>query len=184
VISYTGGTEKVQRKIKESGESIGSFFRGLPGKIGGWIMSAITTLGDIGYKAGKSLMNNLIQGLRDMLPSLSSIASQVAGTITSWLPGSPAKVGPLAGEGWSYRRGQRMVNDFAAGIVSQNQDIGAAMSTTMNATAMTFGPGAFQLNFRGALPTDEQAYDVGKSAGKGFTDTVGARDTRLAVRIA
>lgn len=180
----TGGYDKAVRKVKESGEAIGSFFRGLPEKIGGWILSAITTVGSIGYKAGKSLMDNLIQGLKDMLPNLSSIASTVAGTISSWLPGSPAKVGPLSGEGWSYRRGQRMANDLAAGIASQNQELAASIDSSMTTVGMQFGSGAFTFNFNGQQPTKEEAYGIGQSAGKGFVDQIGSRNTRLAVRIA
>ena len=181
---FTGGVEKANRKVKESGEAIGSFFRGLPAKIGGWISSAITTVADIGYKAGKNLMSNLIQGLRDMLPDLSSIASTVAGTISSWLPGSPAKRGPLSGEGWSYRRGQHMVNDFAAGIASENDDLASSINSSMTTVGMQFGSGAFTFNFNGQQPTKEEARGLGESAGKGFVDQVGARNTRLAVRIA
>jgi hypothetical protein len=181
---FTGGVEKTNRKIKESGESIGSFFRELPGKIGGWVISAVTTLASIGYKAGRNLMSNLIQGLKDMLPDLSSIASTVAGTISSWLPGSPAKVGPLSGEGWSYRRGQRMANDLAAGIASQNTELAASIDSSMTTVGMQFSSGAFQFNFNGQQPTKEEAYGIGQSAGKGFVDQVGARNTRLAVRIA
>lgn len=180
----SGGIEKTAGAIKKTAESVGSFFRDLPAKIVGWVTTAITSLGDIGYRAGRNLISNLISGIRNMLPDLNGIASSVARALASWLPGSPARIGPLSGEGWTYRRGQRMMSDFSAGIVSQNDELSASIGSQVNSTAMAFATGAFQLNFKGALPSDEQAYGVGTQAARGFIDQIGARNTRLAVRIA
>lgn len=47
------------------------------------------------YKAGKNIIQSVIDGIKSMFSSLSSAASSMAQTIRNFLPFSPAKEGPL-----------------------------------------------------------------------------------------
>lgn len=100
----TGGLSVVYNALTELGNKIQEFFTGL------WTKA---------LDAGKALIENLMQGIRDRLGSLGDVAKSIVTTITDWLPGSPAKKGPLSGAGWSYRRGQSLAEDFAAGVDSR-----------------------------------------------------------------
>lgn len=106
------------------------FFKGLGSQIaGGWnvLSTSLTEVKDKiwnwlkelpskAYDAGKALVQDLIRGIRDWLGGLGDTAKDIVTTITDWLPGSPAKRGPLSGSGWTYRRGQSLAGDLASGI--------------------------------------------------------------------
>lgn len=94
------------------------------GKIGEWIASLPGKMLD----AGRSLIENLMQGIKDRLSSLGDVAKSIVTTITDWLPGSPAKKGPLSGSGWSYKRGQSLAEDFASGIDKSAGEVGTSAS--------------------------------------------------------
>lgn len=114
----------------QAGEAARGFFSNLGGQITGGlsvVWDALTSLGNkiqefftgmwnTALDAGRHLIENLMQGIRDKLSSLGDVAKSIVTTITDWLPGSPAKKGPLSGAGWSYRRGQSLAEDFAAGV--------------------------------------------------------------------
>lgn len=94
--------------------SLVSFVKGIPGKI----TSAIGNLGSLLYNKGKELVQGLINGIKAMIGRLRDAAGDVVGVIGRFLPGSPAKEGPLSGHGYVLKRGQRMTEDFARGILS------------------------------------------------------------------
>jgi hypothetical protein len=70
----------------------------------------------------------------------------------------------------------KMLDNFTTGIAATN--IGVS-TTSQN---ISFGPGAVQVNFNGAVPTPEQAAQVGMSVGAGIDAQLGVRNARLAVR--
>jgi TP901 family phage tail tape measure protein len=95
--------------------SLIAFVKQIPGKI----LGAIGNLGSLLYNKGKELVQGLINGIKAMFNSLRSAAGDLVGIIGRFLPGSPAKEGPLSGEGYVLKRGQRFVGDFAAGILGR-----------------------------------------------------------------
>lgn len=105
-------------------------------------ISAVTTLGSraadvIGsyasrfYNAGKSLISSFVSGIKSMISSAISAAKSVVGAVTDFLPGSPAKKGPLSGSGYSLIRGRSLSQDFARGIMSQSPLVSKAVSSIL-----------------------------------------------------
>lgn len=87
--------------------------------------------------AGESLIRNFAQGI-SRGSSIAEIAIKaVIAAVTKHLPGSPAKVGPLSGRGYSLLRGQRMVEDFASGMKDRTAAVQSASLGV--ASAVQFG---------------------------------------------
>lgn len=90
------------------------FVKQIPGKI----LDAIGNIGSLLFNKGKELVQGLINGILAMIGKLKDAAKQLVDTIGRFLPGSPAKEGPLSGQGYVLKRGKRFVDDFAAGILA------------------------------------------------------------------
>ena len=108
--------------------------------------------------AGASLMANLAQGILNGIGNAVGAVENAVGQLTSLLPGSPAKTGPLSGQGYAMIRGQHLSEDLAAGITGRaglvaraagdiadlmtlNLDSGAAFSAIANGTSTGSGDG-------------------------------------------
>ena len=87
-------------------------FVALPGRI----RSAVGSMGNLLVQAGRNVVQGLINGIRSMFGSLRNVASDIAGTIRSYLPFSPAKQGPLSGRGNPYYSGKAIVRLLALGV--------------------------------------------------------------------
>lgn len=108
----------------------------LPGKI----KSAVGNLGHLLWDAGRKVVQGIIDGIRSMLGSLGSTASSVASTIRAYLPFSPAKRGPLSGNGAPEVSGRRISENLAAGIVRARGVVGAAMNVLAAQVSGGIGP--------------------------------------------
>lgn len=117
-----------------------SFVASIPGRV----MDAIGNLGSLLYNKGKDLVQGLINGITNMLGRLRDKAKELVGVIGRFLPGSPAKEGPLSGKGYVLKRGQRFVGDFARGIADRASQARAAMDRMMGdaASRLPVGVGA------------------------------------------
>lgn len=89
-----------------------AFVKSLPGRIG----DAIGNLGRMLYDKGKSLVQGFIDGIKSMFGAVGDIAKNLVGSVTKFLPGSPAEVGPLSGRGWTPYRGKSLVSGLAKGM--------------------------------------------------------------------
>ena len=154
--------------------------KSIPGRIVAILSSIVGALINIGRNAANGLMNALIGGIRGAGAELGRAMGEVVGRVAGLLPGSPAKEGPLSGRGYVKLRGQRMIHDFAAGISAGTPDLRMASMTAMQQVAF----GDVNLNFRGALPTDNQARNLGAAAMNGIESQLARRTIRLAVRTA
>ncbi|OBK14095.1 hypothetical protein [Mycobacterium asiaticum] len=103
-------------------DTIGNFFNDLPNKALEW---------------GKNLIQGLVRGMTDGtgLGLIGNAAAQVVNGIAQWFQHSPAKVGPFSGSGYTKIRGQMMVQDMAAGMVSAQGAVAAAGASTAQAAA-------------------------------------------------
>jgi hypothetical protein len=88
------------------------FVSGLPGKIKGFFAGAAGWL----VQAGKNIIEGLIHGIESMVGAVGSAISHIASTIRSFLPFSPAKQGPLSGQGSPDISGRRIVEMLAHGM--------------------------------------------------------------------
>lgn len=93
------------------------------------IKNAVPDLGSVLYEAGKTVIASLARGITEAIPgALGSAMSGVGGFITSHLPHSPAKRGPLSGAGDPLKSGLALTNRLAAGINSGAPTVSMAMT--------------------------------------------------------
>lgn len=88
------------------------------------IRSALGNIGSLLYTAGRNVIQGLINGIRSQIGNIGSSMSSIAGTIRSYLPFSPAEVGPLSGAGSPDRSGEEIVRMIADGM-AQAQELPA-----------------------------------------------------------
>jgi len=163
----------IGRKVAD----VTSFFTGLPGR-----------LADI----GRSMMQGLKDGLQwgwdhTVGPILKWITSQVP----SWKgPESkdrvllePAGQAVMEGFGQGLTKGAQNLRTMLAGFTDSLGGVGISGSGGGGVSPIVVNVG-----FHGSLPTEQQAYDTGRAAGRGVNDEmasqVNQRNIRLAVRMA
>lgn len=95
-----------------------AFVKGIPGRV----LDALANFGSLLYQKGRDLIQGLIDGINSKISAVGDAMSGIMNTITGWLPGSPAEVGPLSGRGYVLYRGQHLSEDFAEGIASSTVD--------------------------------------------------------------
>lgn len=138
------------------GADVVKFFAQLPGKI----INALSNLASMLFNAGKHAIQGLINGIQSMMGGVGGVMHAVMSVVGSFLPGSPAKTGPLSGDGWSYVRGQHFATDFGAGMLSRSSVVAAAARGVAGAAGLNAGvsgrlggaggPVQVVLEFRGA----------------------------------
>jgi TP901 family phage tail tape measure protein len=133
-----------------------AFVKGIPGKI----IDALGNVGKLLYDKGKQIIQGLIDGIKDMLSKLKDTISNAMGIVGRFLPGSPAKEGPLSGQGYTKIRGQHLVEDFAAGIDDNSRMVESAIADILRSLA-------------GQLPNPNNAAAVGTAVASGGTSNPG-----------
>lgn len=142
-------------KVSSTVEASVGFVRGLPGKI----TTAVGSLGNLLFDAGRNVVQGLIEGIKSKLGALASMASQMAGTIRNYLPFSPAKEGPLSGSGNPFASGQAIATNLAAGVESQLPTVATAADELAGMFG-SGGPGAGGASMR-SMPTVVQVDGTG-----------------------
>lgn len=94
-----------------------STVRGLPGRVS----SALGNLGSLLYNKGVALVQGFIRGIAGMIGRVRDTARSVVSAVTDFLPGSPAKKGPLSGRGYALLRARRMMKDLAKGMKDRSR---------------------------------------------------------------
>jgi hypothetical protein len=113
-----------------------SAVRAVPGRVTG----ALGNLGSLLYSKGQAIIRGFINGIGSMIGAVKAKAKSVVSAVTNFLPGSPAKEGPLSGRGYVLLRGQRMMTDFAQGITNKSQEPRTAMLGAVTPTARATVP--------------------------------------------
>lgn len=127
--------------------SLIAFVKSIPGKI----LDAIGNLGSLLYSKGKQIIQGLIDGIKDMLGKLKGAVSDAMGVVGRFLPGSPAKEGPLSGQGYTKIRGQHLVEDFAAGIDDNARMVEEAIAEILRRLGGQLPDPSREANVAGAL---------------------------------
>jgi len=124
-----------QLKTAASGgtSSLIAFVRGIPGRV----VAAFGNMGSLLYNKGRQLIQGFVNGIKSMIGAAASAARSAVSAVANFLPGSPAKEGPLSGKGYVLKRGQRFVSDFATGILASVAQAKKAASTMVGDIAMT-----------------------------------------------
>jgi Transglycosylase-like domain len=128
----------IKNKVTEGFGNIWNGFTGFISNLGNFPQMLL----DKGIQAGQALIQGIRDGISSVYNSLSAPIKKVVDKLMEYLPGSPAKKGPLSGQGWSYYRGQRMTIDFARGIESQSSLVGNASFGVAGAGAGGLSVGA------------------------------------------
>lgn len=113
--------------------SLIAFVKQIPGKI----LAAIGNVGSILYNKGKELIQGLINGIKAMFDKLRGVISDAMDIVGRFLPGSPAKEGPLSGRGYVKIRGEHLTEDFAAGIEGNAAAVHAAIASLVGSLGAT-----------------------------------------------
>jgi Phage-related minor tail protein len=118
-----------------------SFVRGIPGRI----LAALGDLGHLLWNAGRAVISGLISGIKSMIGDVGSAIGSIAGEITSHLPFSPAKKGPLSGSGDPRLAGLRIARYLGQGMTEGLPDVQAAAARLAGAAGAggRMVPGAY-----------------------------------------
>ena len=115
----TGFVNAIQAHFQEAVNAIQDkinaaigFVRGLPGQI----IAAVGNLGSLLYGAGQNVIGGLIDGISSRIGDLRAKIGEAAGAIRNFLPFSPAKEGPLSGQGDPTIAGSKIVKMVAQGM--------------------------------------------------------------------
>jgi phage-related protein len=113
-----------------------SYAGGIPGRV----VQALAGLGDQMYNAGREAIQRLIDGISHMLGSLISKMGDVAKAVTSHLPLSPAKVGPLSGKGDPLISGRKIIERLVSGVATGEDQLLGAAGKLAGTLAQVFEP--------------------------------------------
>lgn len=119
------------------GDAVNAVYNG----VGQMIANVASAAGRF-YSAGLSLMVNLASGIVDGIGNAVGAVRDAVGRMTALLPGSPAKVGPLSGEGYALIRGQHFSEDLAAGIAGRAGLIATAAGDIADLMTLSLDSGA------------------------------------------
>lgn len=169
-------------RLNAAGATIATFFGSIPERI----RNAVGDLRETLFNAGRNVINGLLDGVRNALPNLRGLLNSITNMLPSWKGPEtkdkkilePAGRAVMEGFGEGIMAGamdvKDMLGDFTTGLG------GIGVNNTSN--HILFGANSLQLNFRGALPTQDEAMATGVAVGAGINSQLAARNTRLAVR--
>jgi phage-related protein len=126
----TGFSGMVNNVASFIGNLVG-FVAGLPGRI----VAAVGDLGALLYQAGRNVIQGLINGITSMIGRVGSSMASIAAKIRSYLPFSPAKEGPLSGQGNPEESGRTIVEMLSSGIDSRSALPASAMNELLRPLA-------------------------------------------------
>jgi phage-related protein len=121
--------------------SLVEFVKGIPGKI-------LTALGNVGkmlFESGKKIIQGLIDGIQDKIGALKEKIASAVQAIRDHLPFSPAKTGPLSGQGSPQIAGSVIAEMIAAGLqagtplIARAADAAAAAASPFGAVGQAGG---------------------------------------------
>lgn len=121
--------------------SLLSTVRGLPGRI----RSALGNLGNLLRQAGRNVIQGLVTGISSMVGRVRGQMSNIAATIRSYLPFSPAKAGPLR-QNPPDRAGATIAQMIADGLASGESVVASAMGGVASAASLDGVAGELSVN--------------------------------------
>jgi hypothetical protein len=125
------------------------FFETLPGRV----MHAIASLPSLLFSAGEHMIEMLAHGIMSAIGDVTGAIGSIASEITSHLPFSPAKKGPLSGPGSPDVAGRRIATMLAQGMASGIPSV-TAVASRMAGAAGIGGGGYGRAGAAGALQLD------------------------------
>jgi len=144
------------------------------------VSNALGNIVNTFYTKGKEMISSLINGFKAKFGALRHNLSNIAGMIGSVFGASPAKWGPLSGQGWMEPRGKKLMSALNEGMQQGAQ----AVRNTSSQVATSVALGNVNLNFYGQQPTERDARMAGTAASSEIATRLAVSQTRLAVRMA
>lgn len=130
-----GGSDAIAR--------LSSALRAAPGvvasQLGAAAAAAIRILAGLAataFSSGAALISNFASGIRSQIGAVASAVASAASAARDYLPFSPAKKGPLSGRGYTLYSGQKMMVDFAKGILIARSAVQRAVARTLRETSL------------------------------------------------
>lgn len=105
------------------------------GRIKSAATGALKNLGSTLYSSGQALIDGFISGMLSKIKDVGNAASSLVGKAKNYFPWSPAKEGPLSGDGYTDVSGAKLVTDFAGGMLSAAPVVAKAADATMGQVA-------------------------------------------------
>ena len=148
--------EKVTAAVKEKIEQAIEFVKGLPGRV----KDAIGDAAQILFDSGGRIIQGLIDGIKSKFNKLTDAIGEAVKKIRDHLPFSPAKEGPLSGEGDPELAGAKITTMVASGITGQLERMRLAAASLAETVTIGVSPAAVAAG--------------GGAGGGGLTTTAGA----------
>lgn len=143
---------------------------GFFGTIGTGISNFAIDVGANAMKAGASIINGIVSGIRGAIGTVSKAMTDVMNTIASFLPHSPAKQGPFSGSGWAAvassgaALAEQFAGGFGGGVDASRAGAGSALArlVTVPATGGAFAgsTGGFSTGSGGGSHVTNQTINV------------------------
>lgn len=108
------------------------YFEQLPGRV----LGAISSLGTDLFNAGAKIISMLANGIRSAAGSVTREVKSIASDITSFLPFSPAKQGPMSGGGSPDISGRKIATMLAEGMLGGRTAVSQAATRLAGAAAV------------------------------------------------
>lgn len=160
--------------VARLGEAV-TFVKGIPGKI----LGALGNLGSKLYEKGKEFVRGFIDGIGSMVNAAVNKVRSLVDSVMAYLPGSPAKKGPLSGRGWTPYRGKALVEGFAEGI-ERNLSLVSNLGVKIAAAVTPVVPTALGTATAGApLALVPSPAPRAQAAAAGDTVTIGSLTVQL-----
>jgi phage-related protein len=115
------------------------------------IVDLTSGFGNLLYDAGANIIKGLVSGIKSMFGSVGGVMSDITGFIKGFLPNSPAKWGPLSGDGDPTLRGRNISRMLAEGITDGTPHVGAAMTKLTGGVSGALAVGGGSYGSLGAL---------------------------------
>jgi TP901 family phage tail tape measure protein len=116
--------------------------------VGQALNDVVSTIGDLAsnfgtllWDAGANIIKGLIGGIKSMIGGVGHVMSDITSEISSFLPHSPAKQGPLSGRGSPDLAGSKIGSMLADGIHQSVPSVSRATGVLAGAASLSVGPG-------------------------------------------
>lgn len=152
---------------------------------------ALSNIGSTLYSAGRALISGFIDGIRSMLGSVRDAAGDIVGAARDYFPFSPAKVGPLSGNGFTDVAGEQLIRGFIAGVRAMTPELTRTVSQSLATSTSPLTSRAFSPAVAGGSPlamapvnvgAPQVAVYIGNERLAGFIDTQIQIDRRTTER--
>jgi len=134
----SGAWEGIKSGVSSGINSVIDTVSGLPGRV----LGALGSIGSTLFNSGKSLIQGFIDGINNMIGSVTSAASNIAQKVRDFFPFSPAKRGPFSGRGYTTYSGRALTQDFARSIAGNAGAVARAASLVASSAQSALVPEA------------------------------------------